>query len=200
MLDNKLGLTSSMALAEAEERLTKKRAQQLYDSGKIKRIEIGSFEGLRQIHYFLFQDVYDFAGEIRQVNLSKGNFRFAPVIYLREALTMIDALPQNHFQEIVTKYVEMNVAHPFREGNGRATRIWLDLILKQSLGKVVDWSQVNPEDYLFAMERSPIRTTELSQLLEKSLTSEVNNREVYMKGVDQSYAYEGYQVFKTKDL
>lgn len=200
MLDNKLGLTSSMALAEAEERLTKKRAQQLYDSGKIKRIEIGSFEGLRQIHYFLFQDVYDFAGEIRQVNLSKGNFRFAPVIYLREALTMIDALPQNHFQEIVTKYVEMNVAHPFREGNGRATRIWLDLILKQSLGKVVDWSQVNLEDYLFAMERSPIRTTELSQLLEKSLTSEVNNREVYMKGVDQSYAYEGYQVFKTKDL
>ncbi|GAP00344.1 protein adenylyltransferase Fic [Fructobacillus ficulneus] len=200
MLDNKLGLKSNVALAEAEERLTKQRAKELYDSGLIEQIEVGTYRGLAQIHHFLFQDIYDFAGQQRKVNLAKGNFRFVPVMYLHNALASIDNLPQASFDDIIAKYVEMNVAHPFREGNGRATRIWLDLLLKESLGQVIHWPGVNPEDYLLAMERSPVRSTEIKTIIFQVLTNDINNRDIYMKGIDQSYAYEGYQLYQTADL
>lgn len=199
-LENKLGITDSLELAREEERLTKQRALELYDKDILKSLEVGTFVGLAAIHRHLFQDVYDFAGQIRTVNISKGNFRFAPVMYLKAALDAIDKMPQSTFDQIIEKYVEMNVAHPFREGNGRSTRIWLDSILKNSLGKVVDWSLVDKEDYLFAMERSPVRDKELKHLLKLTLTDKTDNREVYMKGLDASYRYEGYSTYAMKEL
>jgi len=199
-LENKLGITDSAALAREEERISKKKAVELYDSGMLDSLKPGSFAALATIHRFLFEDIYAFAGEVRQVNLAKGNFRFAPVMYLEAALAHIEKMPQATFDQIVEKYVEMNVAHPFREGNGRSTRIWLDLIFKKELGMVVDWSLVDKEDYLLAMERSPIRDVEIKVLLKAALTDKINDREVYMKGIDHSYYYEGYTTFKTEDL
>ena len=199
-LENKLGITDSAALAREEERISKKKAVELYDSGMLDSLKPGSFAALATIHRFLFEDIYAFAGEVRQVNLAKGNFRFAPVMYLEAALANIEKMPQATFDQIVEKYVEMNVAHPFREGNGRSTRIWLDLIFKKELGMVVDWSLVDKEDYLLAMERSPIRDVEIKVLLKAALTDRTNDREVYMKGIDHSYYYEGYTTFKTEDL
>ncbi len=200
MLQNKLGINNSNELALEEERITKINAIKLYDTNKISEIEIGTFKGLSEIHKILFDDIYYFAGKIRKENIAKGNFRFASCIYLEEILKKIDEMPQNTFDEIIKKYVEMNVAHPFREGNGRSTRIWLDMILKSELGKVVDWSKVNKEDYLLAMERSPIKDTEIKLLIQNALTNEINNREVFMKGIDASYAYEGYNTFKIEEL
>ena len=200
MLQNKLGINNSNELALEEERITKINAIKLYDTNKISEIEIGTFKGLSEIHKILFDDIYYFAGKIRKENIAKGNFRFASCIYLEEILKKIDEMPQNTFDEIIKKYVEMNVAHPFREGNGRSTRIWLDMILKSKLGKVVDWSKVNKEDYLLAMERSPIKDTEIKLLIQNALTDEINNREVFMKGIDASYAYEGYNTFKIEEL
>lgn len=200
MLDNKLNLTSAAELAKMEEKLTKARAKQLYDSGEINKTEIGTFKGLAFIHHYLFQDVYDFAGQIREVNIAKGNFRFVPLMYLQTSLNYIDKLPQSNFDEIVEKYVEMNVAHPFREGNGRSTRIWLDLIFKKEISKVVDWSKIEKEDYLMAMERSPVKDIEIKHLLRLALTDDINNREIYMKGLDQSYYYEGYTAYKAEAL
>ena len=200
MLQNKLGINNSNELALEEERITKINAIKLYDTNKISEIEIGTFKGLSEIHKILFDDIYYFAGKIRKENIAKGNFRFASCIYLEEILKKIDDMPQNTFDEIIKKYVEMNVAHPFREGNGRSTRIWLDMILKSELGKVVDWSKVNKEDYLLAMERSPIKDTEIKLLIQNALTDEINNREVFMKGIDASYAYEGYNTFKIEEL
>ncbi len=188
------------AFAREEERISKKRAQELFDTGLIDRIEVGTFRGLARIHGFLFGEIYEFAGRVRTVNLAKGNFRFAPVTYLQAALESIEKMPQDTFEHIVEKYVEMNVAHPFREGNGRATRIWLDAILKKELGLVVDWSKVDREDYLLAMERSPVRDVEIKELLRAALTDRINDREVYMKGVDASYRYEGYAVYKTEEV
>lgn len=199
-LENKLGLTSSVELAHEEERLTKRRALELYDKGLLSIFEVGTFSGLSKIHGYLFQDVYDFAGEMRTVNIAKGSFRFAPSIYLPEALKAIGKMPRSTFDEIIEKYIEMNVAHPFREGNGRATRIWLDAILKKELGLVVDWSLVNKEDYLFAMERSPIRSTEIKTILKQALTDKVDDRQVYMKCIDASYSYEGYSTYCANDL
>lgn len=199
-LENKLGITNSIELAKEEERLTKQRALELYDLGILSTFEVGTFAGLACIHRYLFQDVYEFAGQLRKQNIAKGNFRFAPVIYLESALKAIDGMPQETFERIIEKYVEMNVAHPFREGNGRSTRIWLDAILKQELGRVVDWSQVNKEDYLFAMERSPIRDTEIKLLLKNALTSKTDDREVYLKGIDASYRYEGYSTYTMDSL
>lgn len=200
VLENKLGLTSSADLAREEERISKKKAIELFESGLFDQLEPGKFVSLQAIHKYLFNEIYDFAGEIRTVNLAKGNFRFAPVMYLQAALENIDKMPQSTFGEIVEKYVEMNVAHPFREGNGRSTRIWLDLIFKAELHKVVDWSRVDKEDYLLAMERSPIKDIEVKHLLKSALTDEINSREVYMKGIDHSYYYEGYMTFKTEEL
>ena len=200
MLQNKLGINNSNELALEEERITKINAIKLYDTNKISEIEIGTFKGLSEIHKILFDDIYYFAGKIRKENIAKGNFRFASCIYLEEILKKIDDMPQNTFDEIIKKYVEMNVAHPFREGNGRSTRIWLDMILKSKLGKLVDWSKVNKEDYLLAMERSPIKDTEIKLLIQNALTDEINNREVFMKGIDASYAYEGYNTFKIEEL
>ena len=199
-LENKLGITSSPELAEAEERISKKKALELFENGILDALEAGKFFALKAIHKYLFEDIYDFAGEIRTVNIAKGNFRFAPVVYLEAALENIDKMPQSTFDEIVEKYVEMNIAHPFREGNGRSTRIWLDLIFKKELGKVVDWSKVDKEDYLLAMERSPIKDIEIKYILKNALTDEINSREVYMKGIDHSYYYEGYTTFKTEEL
>lgn len=199
-LENKLGITDSAELAREEERLSKKKALELYDTGLLDRLEAGTFSALAAIHKFLFGEIYDFAGKVRTVNLAKGNFRFAPVMYLEAALKNIEAMPQGTFDEIVEKYVEMNVAHPFREGNGRSTRIWLDLLLRKELGQVVDWSKVDKEDYLLAMERSPIKDIEIKFLLKNALTDDIHNREVYMKGIDASYHYEGYTVFKTEEL
>ena len=199
-LKNKLGITSSSELAREEEKITKKRALELFDSGKINEIEVGTFKGLSSIHKYIFDDIYDFAGKIRDENIAKGSFRFAPVMYLEVSLKNIDKMPQGDFDEIVEKYVEMNVAHPFREGNGRSTRIWLDMILKKEIGKVIDWSKVEKQDYLLAMERSPIRDIEIKYLLKNALTDNVNDREVYMKGIDQSYHYEGYNTYKTDEL
>lgn len=187
-------------LAHREEQLTKKRAQELYDKHILETFEVGTYSGLAKIHGYLFQDVYDFAGTMRKVNIAKGNFRFAPLLYLSEALQQIDKMPQDSYDHIIEKYVEMNVAHPFREGNGRSTRIWLDAILKKELGKVVDWSQVDKEDYLFAMERSPVRATEIKALLKAALTDKIHDRTVYMKGIDASYRYEGYSTYRTEDL
>ena len=199
-LENKLGITDSAELAREEERLSKKKALELYDTGFPDRLEAGKLSALAAIHKYLFGEIYDFAGEVRTVNLAKGNFRFAPVMYLHAALEHIDAMPQRTFDEIIEKYVEMNVAHPFREGNGRSTRIWLDLLLKKQLGQVIDWSKVDKDDYLLAMERSPIKDVEIKFLLKNALTEDIHNREVYMEGIDASYHYEGYTVYKTEEL
>ena len=199
-LENKLGLTSSADLAREEERISKKKALALFENGMLDKLEAGTFSALQTIHQYLFEEIYDFAGKIRTVNISKGNFRFAPVMYLQAALDNIDKMPQSTFDEIVEKYVEMNIAHPFREGNGRSMRIWLDLIFKAELQKVVDWSKIDKEDYLLAMERSPIRDIEIKYILKNALTDEINSREVYMKGIDHSYYYEGYVTFKTEEL
>lgn len=200
MIENKLGITSGPELAEAEERISKKKAIELFENGILDKLEAGKFESLKVIHKYLFEDIYDFAGEIRTVNISKGNFRFAPLMYLEAALANIDKMPQSTFDEIVEKYVEMNIAHPFREGNGRSTRIWLDCILKKEIGMVVDWSKVDKEDYLMAMERSPIKDIEIKYVLKLALTDEIDSREVFMKGIDHSYYYEGYTTYKTADL
>lgn len=199
-LENKLGITSSAELATQEERLSKKRALELFESGMLDKLEPGTFKTLQTIHKQLCMDIYDFAGRVRSVNIAKGGFRFVPAMYLLDALIQIERMPQSTFDEIIEKYVEMNVAHPFREGNGRSTRIWLDLILKKELQLVVDWSKVNKEDYLSAMERSPIKDLEIKFLLKNALTEHIDDREVYMKGIDASYMYEGYEEFKTKDL
>ncbi len=199
-LENKLGITNSADLAREEEKISKKKAMQIFEKGLLNKLEAGKFSALKAIHKYLFEDIYDFAGEIRTVNISKGNFRFAPLMYLEAALQNIDKMPQSTFDEIVEKYVEMNIAHPFREGNGRSTRIWLDLILKTEIGQVVDWSKVDKEDYLLAMERSPVKDIEIKHLLKNALTSEIDSREVFMKGIDHSYYYEGYTTFKTEEL
>lgn len=200
MLENKLGIANEVELAHEEERLTKLRARELFEAGLRDSSEAGTFAGLCAIHRHLFQDVYDFAGRMRTVNIAKGNFRFAPVMYLSAALEAIDKMPQRTFDEIIEKYVEMNVAHPFREGNGRSTRIWLDAILRKELGRVVDWSRVDKEDYLLAMERSPVRDTEIKALLKSALTDAIDDRQVYMKGIDASYRYEGYSVYTMDEL
>ena len=200
MLENKLGITNEVELAKEEERITKLKALELFDTNKINEFEIGTFKGLSSIHNFLFSEIYDFAGKMRNVNIAKGNFRFAPVMYLEEVLKKIDEMPQVNFDDIIKKYVEMNVAHPFREGNGRSTRIWLDMILKKQMGKVIDWSKVDKEEYLLAMERSPIKDTEIKILLENALTDKINDRGVYMKGIDVSYQYEGYNTYTMDEL
>lgn len=199
-LENKLGITNSAELAREEERISKKKAVELFESGSLDKLAPGRFASLQAIHKALFEDIYDFAGELRTVNLAKGNFRFAPLMYLEAALGNIDKMPQSTFDEIIEKYVEMNIAHPFREGNGRSTRLWLDQMLKAGIGQVVDWSRVDKEDYLLAMERSPIKDVEIKVLLKAALTNEINSREVYMKGIDHSYYYEGYTTFKTEEL
>lgn len=200
VLENKLGIQSSVKLARVEEQLSKKRALELFEQGTLDNLVAGSFASLQVIHKYLFQDIYEFAGKVRSENISKGGFRFVPAMYLREALKQIEQMPQETFDEIIEKYVEMNVAHPFREGNGRSTRIWLDVILKDKLQMVVDWSKVNKEDYLTAMERSPIKDLEIKFLLKNALTQKINDREVYMKGIDASYMYEGYDEFKMNEL
>lgn len=199
-LENKLGITDSAELVRVEEKLSKRRAVELFDSGLLDQLEAGSVESLYIIHQHLFGDIYDFAGQTRDVNISKGNFRFAPIMYLDAALNNIEKMPQSTFDEIVEKYVEMNVAHPFREGNGRSMRIWLDIMLKKELGQVVDWSLVDKDDYLLAMERSPIKDIEIKYLLKNSLTDNIDNREIYMKGIDHSYYYEGYYTYKADEL
>ena len=199
-LQNKLGLTDELELAREEERISKQKALALYDTGLLDTFPVGTFAGLAMIHKYLFEDIYEFSGQMRTVNIAKGNFRFAPVMYLRPALESIDQMPQSTFDEIIEKYVEMNVAHPFREGNGRSTRIWLDCILKKELHQVVDWSRVDKSDYLMAMERSPVKDLEIKVLLYKALTEQINDRQVYMKGIDASYHYEGYQIFRTEEL
>ena len=199
-LENKLGMTNSADLARAEERISKKKALELFENGVLDQLEAGKFSALKAINKYLFDEIYDFAGELRTVNISKGNFRFAPLMYLEAALANIDKMPQSTYDEIIEKYVEMNIAHPFRECNGRSTRIWLDLMLKKGISKVVDWSKVDKEDYLLAMERSPIKDTEIKVVLKSALTSDINNRELYMKGIDHSYYYEGYTTFKTEEL
>ena len=200
MLENKLGLTSSADLAREEERISKKKAVELFEKGILDDLPAGKFSTLQVIHKYMFEDIYDFAGKIRTVNIAKGSFRFAPLMYIEAAIENIDKMPQLSFDEIVEKYVEMNIAHPFREGNGRSTRIWLDHILKNEIGKVVDWSKVDKEDYILAMERSPIKDIEIKHLLKSALTDEIDSREVYMKGIDHSYYYEGYTTFKTEEL
>ena len=200
ILENKLNITDPAELAREEERISKKNAKEMFETGSLDKLEAGTFESLKQIHKFLFDDIYNFAGELRKVNISKGNFRFTPLTYLDEAIKNIEKMPQKTYEEIIEKYVEMNIAHPFREGNGRSSRIWLDLILKKELNYVVDWSKVDKNDYLLAMERSPIKDVEIKELLRKALTDETNNREVYMKGIDNSYSYEGYISFKTDEV
>lgn len=199
-LENKLGITDSAELAREEEKISKKKAVQLFESGLLNQLEAGQFSSLQTIHRYLFEDIYFFAGQVRTVNLAKGNFRFAPLMYLQPALENIDRMPQSTFDEIIEKYVEMNIAHPFREGNGRSTRIWLDCMLKKEIGMVIDWSKVDKEDYLLAMERSPIRDIEIKHILKAALTDQVDSREMYMKGIDHSYYYEGYTTFKTEEL
>lgn len=199
-LENKLNITDSADLAREEERISKKKAVELFECGLLDRLEAGTFASLQAIHKYLFEDIYPFAGKLRTVNLAKGSFRFAPLMYLTAALENIDRMPQTTYDEIIEKYVEMNIAHPFREGNGRSTRLWLDQMLKSELGQVVDWSRVDKEDYLLAMERSPIKDIEIKVLLKAALTSEISNREIFMKGIDHSYYYEGYTTFKTADL
>ena len=194
-LENKLNITSSSELAIVEERTSKIKALELFENGLLDTFEVGTFKGLSDIHKYLFEDIYDFAGKIRTVNIAKGNFRFAPVMYLQVALENIDRMPQSTFDEIVEKYVEMNIAHPFREGNGRSTRIWLDCILKKELKQVIDWDKVDKEDYLLAMERSPVKDIEIKFLLKSALTDKINDRTVYMKGIDASYYYEGYNTY-----
>ena len=199
-IENKLGIIDSAELAREEERISKKKAVQLFESGMLDALPAGTFASLQAIHKYLFEDIYDFAGQLRTVNLAKGSFRFAPLMYLEAALANIDQMPQSTFDEIIEKYVEMNIAHPFREGNGRSARIWLDLMLKKGVGQVVDWRRVDKEDYLLAMERSPIRDVEIKVLLKAALTDDVNSREVYMKGIDHSYYYEGYTAFSAEKL
>lgn len=199
-IENKLGITDSAELARAEEKLSKKKAMELFESGKLDSLQAGTFFSLSEIHRELFSDIYDFAGQLRTVNIAKGNFRFAPVMYLEAAIKNIEAMPQSDFDEIIEKYVEMNIAHPFREGNGRNTRIWLDQMLKKEIGMVVDWSMVDKDDYLLAMERSPIKDIEIKYILKNALTDKINDREMYMKGIDHSYYYEGYTVYKISEL
>jgi len=200
MLNNKLGITNEIELAKEEEKITKIKALRLFDTNRINEFEIGTFNGLSKIHEYLFADIYDFAGKIRKENIAKGNFRFASAMYLEEILSKIDAMPQDNFENIIKKYVEMNIAHPFREGNGRSTRIWLDMILKKELGNVIDWDKVDKEEYLLAMERSPIKDTEIRILLGNALTDKINDRNVYMKGIDVSYQYEGYNMYSMNEL
>jgi len=200
VLENKLGITNSSELARVEEKISKTKAIELFETGLLDTFSPGKFDSLSKIHKYLFGEIYNFAGEIRNVNIAKGNFRFAPLMYLKPALENIEKMPQSNFDEIIEKYVEMNIAHPFREGNGRSTRIWLDLILKKEINKVVDWSRVDKEDYLLAMERSPIKTIEIKELLRQALTDKIYDREVYMKGIDASYNYEGYFTYKAGDL
>ena len=199
-LENKLGITNSAELAREEERISKKKAVWLFESGRLSALSVGTFAALKEIHKSLFEDIYEFAGSLRSVNLAKGNFRFAPVMYLEAAIANIEKMPQSTYDEIIEKYVEMNIAHPFREGNGRATRIWLDLMLKNGIGQVVDWRRVDKEDYLLAMERSPIKDVEIKVLLKSALTGETDSREIFMKGIDHSYYYEGYNTFQTEKL
>ena len=199
-LENKLGITDSVELARVEEKVSKKRALELFESGYLNSLEAGSFKTLAEIHKYLFEQIYDFSGKVRTVNIAKGNFRFAPVMYLKAALESVEKMPQSTFDEIIEKYVEMNIAHPFREGNGRSTRIWLDLMLKKELGVVIDWSLVDKDDYLMAMERSPIKDIEIKHILKQALTDKIDDREVYMKGIDHSYYYEGYTIYKTNEL
>lgn len=200
VLENKLNITDQVELNKAEEKISKIKAKKLFDSGKIENIKVGTFAGLKQIHKYLFEDIYDFTGKLRTVNIAKGNFRFVSVMYLAQSLKQIDKMPQSNFDEIVEKYVEMNVAHPFREGNGRATRIWLDLIFKKELKKVVDWNKIDKADYISAMERSPIKDIEIKHLLQNALTDKINEREIFMKGIDVSYYYEGYDEYNIHDL
>lgn len=200
ILENKLGITEQIELAKAQEKISKQKAKQLFDSGDITKVEVGTFSGLAFIHSYLFDEIYHFAGKIRDVNIAKGNFRFAPLMYLQASLTHIDTLPQSHFDTIIEKYVEMNIAHPFREGNGRATRIWLDLILKKEIQQVVDWNRVDKEEYLSAMQRSPVKDLEIKVLLKQALTVQIDDRALFMKGIDVSYYYEGYSEFKTEDV
>lgn len=199
-LENKLGITDQVELARAEEKISKQKAKQFFDSGDIDQAEVGTFKGLSFIHVYLFEDIYDFAGKIRQVNIAKGDFRFAPLMYLESSLSHIDKMPQSHFDQIIEKYVEMNIAHPFREGNGRAARIWLDLILKKALGRVVDWNQIDKEAYLSSMQRSVVKDVEIKALQKNALTDQINDRSLFMKGIDVSYYYEGYSAFKTEEL
>lgn len=200
MLENKLNITDQIALAKVEEKLSKQKAKQLFDSGDINKVNVGTFDGLAFIHAYLFDELYDFAGKIREVNIAKGNFRFAPLMYLEPSLKHIDTMPQDNVDEIIEKYVEMNIAHPFREGNGRATRIWLDLILKTEIQNVVDWNAVDKEEYLSAMQRSPVKDLEIKVLLKQALTDQIHDRALFMKGIDVSYYYEGYSEFKTEEL
>ena len=200
VLENKLGITNETELARQEEQISKRKALQLFESGDLDRMQSGTFSSLIAIHKYLFEDIYEFAGVVRTVNIAKGNFRFAPVMYLQAALDNVEKMPQSTFDEIVEKYVEMNIAHPFREGNGRSTRIWLDLIFKQEIGLVVDWRKVDKNDYLLAMERSPIKDIEIKHILKQALTDKINDREVYMKGIDASYHYEGYSLYKTEEV
>lgn len=199
-LENKLNITNQVELAKAEEKISKRKAKQLFDSGDIAKAEVGTFAGLAFIHAYLFEDMYDFAGKIRSVNIAKGSFRFAPVMYLRQSLKHIDTMPQGSFNEIIEKYVEMNIAHPFREGNGRATRIWLDLILKTELKKIVDWNRVDKDDYLSAMQRSVVKDIEIKTLLKEALTDRIHDRALFMNGIDVSYYYEGYSAFRAEEL
>lgn len=200
MLENKLGIKNEIELAKEEEKITKLKALELFDTNKINEFEVETFDGLSKIHKFLFDNIYYFAGKIRKDNITKGNFRFASALYLEDILEKINNMPQNTFEEIIKKYVEMNIAHPFREGNGRSTRIWLDMILKKELNKVIDWSKVNKEDYLLAMERSPVKDTEITLLLKSALTDSINDRTIYMKGIDISYHYEGYNTYSIEEL
>ena len=200
MLENKLGITNEIELSKEEERITKLKALELFDTNKINEFEVGTFNGLSKIHSFLYSDIYEFAGKIRKENISKGNFRFASALYLEDVLSKIDEMPQKTFDDIIKKYIEMNIAHPFREGNGRSTRIWLDMILKKEINKVVDWSKIDKEDYLLAMERSPIKDTEIKLLLKSALTDKINDRTVYMKGIDVSDGYEGYTTYSIEEL
>lgn len=200
VLQNKLNISDSAELARVEEKMSKRKALELFESGYLDSLEAGTYKALTQIHKYLFSEIYEFAGEMRDVNIAKGNFRFAPVMYLNEAIKNIEKMPQSDFDKIIEKYVEMNIAHPFREGNGRSTRIWLDLMLKKEIGKVIDWSLVDKDDYLLAMERSPIKDIEIKYILKQALTDKTNDREVYMKGIDHSYYYEGYSVYRMQEL